>query len=140
MQLYMTGIKKASATANISVVQIPLHQKKHLRQRISQSCRCRNIKKNICNSEYPSIVDTTTHHKNNKRLCNLANWSRACPTKLSKRAQSLGIQCRGSVFAKPHHLSNTLLICSTGKFKSPASLSTSVIDLEQAVEAVLRSS
>lgn len=39
--------------------------------------------------------------------------------------------------AKPHHLSNTLLICSTGKFKSSASLSTSVIDLEQAVEAVL---
>ena len=40
-------------------------------------------------------------------------------------------------FAKPHHSSNALLICSTGKFKSPASLSTSVIDLEQAVEAVL---
>ena len=30
-----------------------------------------------------------------------------------------------------HHLSNTLLICSTGKFKSSASLSTSVIFLER---------
>ena len=78
MQLYMTGRKKASATANIPAIQILPHPKKHLQQRISQSCRyhsipkkhlqqriskpCRyhRILKSICDSEYPSHADTTT--------------------------------------------------------------------------------
>ncbi|RGH36814.1 hypothetical protein DW901_14575 [Firmicutes bacterium AM41-5BH] len=31
-------------------------------------------------------ISITVHHKARKRLCNPANWSRACPTKLSRNA------------------------------------------------------
>jgi hypothetical protein len=59
----MTGRKKASATANTSLLQIPLHQKKHLQQQISHSCRYRRIKKSICDIEYPTLADTTASKK-----------------------------------------------------------------------------
>ena len=59
--------KRASATANIKVLQI--HQTPE--KQISSSFR-------IFQSRYTS--------KARKRLCNPANWSRACPTKLSRSA------------------------------------------------------
>lgn len=63
MQLYMTGRKKASATANIPAIQILPHPKKYLRYQISQPCRYHRILKSICDSEYPSHADTTTPQK-----------------------------------------------------------------------------
>ena len=63
MQLYMTGRKKASATANIPAIQILPHPKKYLRYQISQPCRYYRILKSICDSKYPSHADTTTPQK-----------------------------------------------------------------------------
>ena len=102
MQLYMTGRiksickfkekqvadtlipKRASATMNIKAVQIHQLSKRHLRQQINPGCRC--IKSQKSKSLIASSILITVHHKARKRLCNPANWSRACPTKLSRSA------------------------------------------------------
>ena len=98
MQLYMTGRlksickfeekqvadtlipKRASATMNIKALQIHWSPKEHLQQRINPGYRC------IRSQKSKSLI--TIRHKVRKRLCNPANWSRACPTKLSRSAQS----------------------------------------------------
>ena len=60
--------------------------KEHLQQRISRDCRYISYQKS--KSLITSPISITVHHKARKRLCNPANWSRACPTKLSRSAQS----------------------------------------------------
>ena len=110
----MIGKKKASVTANIPAMQIPPQGKKYLQQRISQFCRYCNIKK--ITSDY-AIWRIGVGH--------------ARPKLSRERSRLLLNLVSGSAFAKPHHSSNTLLTCSTGKFKSSASLSTSVIDLDK---------
>ena len=75
--------KRASATANIKVLQI--HQpKEHLQQQINPGYRYIRFQK----SKSPHCSTHFNHDtpKSKKRLCNPANWSRACPTKLSRRA------------------------------------------------------
>ena len=102
MQLYMTGRlksickfeekqvadtlvkKRASTTANIKAVQIHQLSKKHLRQQINPGCRY--IRSQKSKSFIIPPISITIHHKARKRLCNPANWSRACPTKLSRSA------------------------------------------------------
>ena len=102
MQLYMTGRlksickfeekqvadtlipKRASATANIRSVQIHQLSKKHLRQQINSGYRY--IRSQKSKSFIIPPISITIHHKARKRLCNPANWSRACPTKLSRSA------------------------------------------------------
>ena len=102
MQLYMTGRlksickfeekqvadvlipKRASATMNIKAVQIHQLSKKHLRQQINSGCRY--IRSQKSKSFIIPPISITIHHKARKRLCNPANWSRACPTKLSRSA------------------------------------------------------
>ena len=96
MQLYMTGRlksickfeekqvadtlvkKRASATANIKGLQIHQLPKEHLHKQINRGYRC------IRSQKSKSLI--TIRHKVRKRLCNPANWSRACPTKLSRSA------------------------------------------------------
>ena len=76
--------KKASATANIKLVQIQRLPQKHLRQQINPGYRY--IRHQKSKSIIAPPISITVHHKARKRLCNPANWSRACPTKLSRRA------------------------------------------------------
>ena len=78
--------KKASATMNIKAVQIHQLSKKHLRQQINPEYRY--IRSQKSKSIIAPPISITVHHKARKRLCNPANWSRACPTKLSRSAQS----------------------------------------------------
>ena len=102
MQLYMPGrlksictfqekqvtdtaaTKRASATANIKALQIHQLSKKHLRQQINPGCRY--IKPKKSKSPHRSAYFNHGTPQSKKRLCNPANWSRACPTKLSRRA------------------------------------------------------
>ena len=102
MQLYMTGRiksickfkekqvadtlipKRASATMNIKAVQIHQLSKKHLRQQINSGGRY--IRSQKSKSFIIPPISITIHHKARKRLCNPANWSRACPMKLSRSA------------------------------------------------------
>ena len=58
--------------------------KEHLQQRTSSQCRYNSYQKS--KSLITSPISITVHHKARKRLCNPANWSRACPTKLSRSA------------------------------------------------------
>ena len=58
----------------------------HLLSKLRMQLYMIGKKKASATANILSMQITTTHHKNTKRLCNLANWSRACPTKLSKRA------------------------------------------------------
>ena len=58
--------------------------KEHLQQRTSSQCRYISYQKS--KSLITSPISITVHHKARKRLCNPANWSRACPTKLSRSA------------------------------------------------------
>ena len=81
-----TITKRASATANIKLAQIHQLSKKHLRQQINPGCRC--IRSQKSKSIIAPPISITVHHKARKRLCNPANWSRACPTKLSRSAWS----------------------------------------------------
>ena len=76
--------KRASATVNIKAVQIHQLSKKHLRQQINPGCRY--IRSQKSKSFIAPPISITIHHKARKRLCNPANWSRACPTKLSRSA------------------------------------------------------
>ncbi len=76
--------KKASATANIKLVQIQRLSQRHLRQQINPGYRCIRFQKS--KSIIAPPISITVHHKARKRLCNPANWSRACPTKLSRSA------------------------------------------------------
>ena len=102
MQLYMTGRlksickfegkqvadtlskKRASATANIKGLQIHQLPKEHLHKQINREYRYIRYQKS--KSLIAPPISITIHHKARKRLCNPANWSRACPTKLSKSA------------------------------------------------------
>ena len=54
-------------------------------------CRCKIFKESILKSQKSKSIiappiSITAHHKARQRLCNPANWSRACPTKLSRSA------------------------------------------------------
>ncbi|MCH4281484.1 hypothetical protein LQE94_16015 [Mediterraneibacter sp. NSJ-151] len=102
MQLYMTGRlksickfkekqvadtlvkKRASATANIKGLQIHQLPKKHLHKQINREYRYIRYQKSKFFIAPP--ISIRIHHKARKRLCNPANWSRACPTKLSRSA------------------------------------------------------
>ena len=102
MQLYMTGRlksickfeekqvadtlvkKRASATANIKGLQIHQLPKEHLHKQINREYRYIRYQKN--ESTHPSIYFNHGTPPSKKRLCNPANWSRACPTKLSRSA------------------------------------------------------
>ena len=102
MQLYMTGRlksickfeekqvadtlipKRASATANIKGLQIHQLPKEHLHKQITAWYRY--IRHQKSKSLIAPTISTTVQHKARKRLCNPANWSRACPTKLSRSA------------------------------------------------------
>ncbi len=75
------GLKKSicnneyQGSADTSVV-----KKKHLRQRINRGYRSIRFQKS--KSFIIPPISITIHHKARKRLCNPANWSRACLTKL----------------------------------------------------------
>ena len=102
MQLYMTGRlknickfeekqvadtlvkKRVSATENIKILQIHQLPKEHLHKQINREYRYISHQKSKFFIAPP--ISITIHHKARKRLCNPANWSRACPTKLSRRA------------------------------------------------------
>ena len=75
---------KASATANIKPAQIHQLSKKHLRQQINPGYRYIRYQKS--KSPHSSTYFNHGIPPRKKRLCNPANWSRACPTKLSRRA------------------------------------------------------
>ena len=54
-------------------------------------CRCKICEGSIFKSQKSKSfitlpISITAHRKARKRLCNPANWSRACPTKLSRSA------------------------------------------------------
>ena len=72
--------KRASATVNIKVLQIQQLQKSHLQQQINREYRYIRYQKN--ESTHPSIYFNHGTPPRKKRLCNPANWSRVCPTKL----------------------------------------------------------
>ena len=102
MQLYMTGRlksickfeekqvadtlvkKRASTTANIKGLQIHQLPKEHLHKQINREYRYIRYQKS--KSLIAPPISITIYHKARKRLCNPANWSRACPTKLSESA------------------------------------------------------
>ena len=102
MQLYMTGRlksickfeekqvadtlvkKRASVTENIKVLQIHQLPQRHLYKQITSWYRY--IRHQKSKSIIAPPISITIHHKARKRLCNPANWSRACPTKLSRSA------------------------------------------------------
>ena len=126
---------------NIKAVQIHQLSKKHLRQQINSGYRY--IRSQKSKSFIIPPISITIHHKARKRLCNPANWSRACPTKLPQECivffllrgrRELNSKSKGArkgMKSWNDHLFNTLLICSTGKFNSSASLSASVICLNK---------
>ena len=76
--------KRASAEANIKAVQIYQHPKEHLQRRINRGYRYIRYQK----SKSPHFSSYFNHDtpQSKKRLCNPANWSRACPAKLSRSA------------------------------------------------------
>ena len=76
--------KRASATVNIKVLQIHRSKKEHLQWRINREYRYIRYQK--IESTHPSIYFNHDTPQSKKRLCTPANWSRACPTKLSRRA------------------------------------------------------
>ena len=76
--------KRASATMNIKALQIHQLSKKHLRQQITPGYRY--IKSKKSKSPHRSAYFNHGTPQSKKRLCNPANWSRACPTKLSRSA------------------------------------------------------
>ena len=76
-----TITKRASATANIKPVQIQRLPQRHLHKQITPWYRYIRFQKS--KSFIIPPISITIHHKARKRLCNPANWSRACPTKLS---------------------------------------------------------
>ena len=76
--------KRASATANIKGLQIHQLPKEHLHKQINREYRYIRYQKS--KSLIAPPISITIHHKARKRLCNPANWSRACPTKLSRSA------------------------------------------------------
>ena len=75
-----TITKRASATANIKPVQIQWLSQRHLYKQINPGYRYIRHQKSKFVIAPP--ISITVHHKARKRLCNPANWSRACPTKL----------------------------------------------------------
>ena len=76
--------KRVSATENIKVLQIHQLPKEHLHKQINREYRYIRYQKS--KSLIAPSISITIHHKARKRLCNPANWSRACPTKLSRSA------------------------------------------------------
>ena len=77
-------VNKASATANIKGLQIHQLPKEHLHKQINREYRYIRYQKS--KSLIAPPISITIYHKARKRLCNPANWSRACPTKLSRSA------------------------------------------------------
>ena len=78
------GLKKSICNSEYQALQIHQLSKKHLRQRINREYRYIRFQKS--KSFIIPPISITIHHKARKRLCNPANWSRACPTKLSRSA------------------------------------------------------
>ena len=72
--------KRASARVNIKALQIQQLQKSHLQWRINREYRYIRYQKN--ESTHRSIYFNHDTAQSKKRLCNPANWSRVCPTKL----------------------------------------------------------
>ena len=79
-----SATKRASATANIKPVQIQWLPQRHLHKQITPWYRY--IRHQKSKSLIAPPISITVHHKARKRLCNSANWSRACPMKLSRSA------------------------------------------------------
>ena len=78
--------RKSICNSEYQALQIHQLSKKHLRQQINPGYRY--IRHQKSKSFITLSISITIHHKARKRLCNPANWSRACPTKLSRSAQS----------------------------------------------------
>ena len=76
--------QRASATANIKGLQIHQLPKEYLHKQINREYRYISYQKSKSLITLP--ISITVHHKARKRLCNPANWSRACPAKLSRSA------------------------------------------------------
>ncbi len=79
-----SAAKRVSAEANIKTVQIHQHPKEHLQRRINRGYRYIRYQKS--KSPHSSSYFNHDTPKSKKRLCNPANWSRACPAKLSRSA------------------------------------------------------
>ena len=77
-------VNKASATANIKPVQIKRLPQRHLYKQITSWYRYIRYQKS--KSFIIPPISIMVHHNARKRLCTPANWSRACPTKLSRSA------------------------------------------------------
>ena len=78
------GLKNSICNSEYQALQIHQLSKKHLRQQITPGYRY--IRSQKSKSFIIPPISITIHHKARKRLCNPANWSRACPTKLSRSA------------------------------------------------------
>ena len=81
------GQEKSICNSEYQALQIQQLPKSYLQQCNISQCRYNSYQKSICAIKSPHLIsDTSIHHKARKRLCNPANWSRACPTKLSRSA------------------------------------------------------
>ena len=91
---YLQGIENVGCRCKIcegsilkskkSKLQMHWSQKEHLQQRISRYCRY--IRHQKSKSPHRSAYFNHGTPQSKKRLCNPVNWSRACPTKLSRIA------------------------------------------------------
>ena len=77
--------KKSICNSEYQALQIQRLSQRHLRQQINPGYRYIRSQKSK-SIIAPPPISITAHHKARQRLCNPANWSRACPTKLSRRA------------------------------------------------------
>ena len=80
------GQEKSICNSEYQALQIQRLSQRHLRQQINPGYRY--IRSRKSKSIIVPPISIIVHHKARKRLCNPANWSRACPTKLSRSAQS----------------------------------------------------
>ena len=78
------GQEKSICNSEYQALQIQRLSQRHLRQQINPGYRY--IRSRKSKSIIVPPISITVHHKARKRLCNPANWSRACPTKLSRSA------------------------------------------------------
>ena len=74
------GQKNSISNSEYQALQIHQLPKKHLHKQINREYRYIRYQKSKFFIAPP--ISITIHHKARKRLCNPANWSRACPTKL----------------------------------------------------------
>ena len=109
--------KRASAEANIKIVQIHQLPKKHLQRRINRGYRYIRYQKS--KSPHSSSYFNHDTPQSKKRLCNPANWSRACPAKLSRSAQSFlagGVEDQTEIFRFTIFSVHVIVITSFGDY------------------------